>query len=259
MTVENSAQADCLSVIVPAYNEETTLADVIGKVIAVVPSLLEIIIVDDCSTDQTGEIAQRLAATHPQVHFVRHEKNSGKTAALRTGFSLSKGSIVIVQDADLEYDPAEIRDVIQPILDGHADAVYGSRFLVRKTARVLYSYHYLANKVLTFASNLLTNLNMTDVETGYKAFSGEIIRNLLIVSRGFGFEIEVTAKIAKLGCAVYEVPISYYGRTYAEGKKIGFKDGLAALWFIAYFKLFHTARSSFRQMPALKRRGFPQN
>jgi glycosyltransferase involved in cell wall biosynthesis len=259
MTVENSAQAYCLSVIVPAYNEETTLADVIGQVIAVVPSLLEIIIVDDCSTDQTGEIAQRLAATHPQVHFVRHEKNSGKTAALRTGFSLSKGSIVIVQDADLEYDPAEIQDVIQPILDGHADAVYGSRFLVRKTARVLYFHHYLANKALTFASNLLTNLNVTDVETGYKAFSGEIIRNLLIVSSGFGFEIEVTAKIAKLGCAVYEVPISYYGRTYAEGKKIGFKDGLAALWFIAYFKLFHTARSSFRQMPALQRRAFPQN
>jgi len=147
----------------------------------------------------------------------------GKTKALKTGFSLTTGQIVIVQDADLEYDPAEIGDVIAPIVEGYADVVYGSRFLVRKASRVLYFYHYLGNKALTFLSNLCTNINMTDVETCYKAFRGEIIRNMTIISSGFGFEIEVTAKVAKLGVAIYEVPISYHGRTYEEGKKIGMK------------------------------------
>ncbi|MCA1604150.1 MAG: glycosyltransferase family 2 protein, partial [Acidobacteria bacterium] len=210
----------------PAYNEEATLAAIVHKVLAV-PHLLEVIIVDDCSSDHTPHIARQLAEAHPQVRFERHPKNAGKTAALKTGFALTRGQIVIVQDADLEYDPAEISNVIQPILDGHADVVYGSRFLVRKASRVLYFYHYLANKGLTFLSNLLTNINMTDVETCYKAFRGEIIRQMIIVSDGFGFEIEVTAKVAKLGCAIYETPISYYGRTYEEGKKISAKDGLA--------------------------------
>ena len=241
-----------LSVVIPAYNEESTLASVVHKVIAVVPHLHEIVIVDDCSTDRTGVIAGELAELYTQVRFTRHGKNAGKTQALRTGFALTTGNIVIVQDADLEYDPAEIHAVIQPILDGHADVVYGSRFLVRREARVLYFYHYLANKALTFASNLLTNLNMTDVETGYKAFKGDIIRNMVIISRGFGFEIEVTAKVAKLGCPVYEVPISYYGRTYEEGKKIMLKDGIEALWFILRFNLFCGLRSSFRQIPNTK-------
>ena len=174
------------------------------------------------------------------------------TEALKAGFALTRGEIVIVQDADLEYDPAEIADVIQPILDGHADVVYGSRFLVRKASRVLYYYHYIGNKFLTMFSNLLTNVNMTDVETCYKAFRGDIIRNMVITSSGFGFEIEVTAKIAKLGCAIYETPISYYGRTYEEGKKIGFRDGLAALWFIVYYNLFCSLKSSFREIPQLK-------
>jgi hypothetical protein len=156
---------------------------------------------------------------------------------------------VIVQDADLEYNPKEIPDVIQPILDGHADVVYGSRFLVRRSSRVLYFYHYVANKGLTFLSNLFTNINFTDVETGYKAFRGDIIRNMLITSRGFGVEIEVTAKIAKLGCAIYEVPISYYGRTYEQGKKIGMRDGMMALWYILKFNLFCSRESSFIKMP----------
>jgi len=160
---------------------------------------------------------------------------------------------VIVQDADLEYDPAEIDEVIAPILEGKADVVYGSRFLVRKAARVLYFYHYLANKGLTFLSNLFTNVNLTDVETGYKAFRGEIIRNMVITSAGFGFEIEVTAKVAKLHCVMYEVPISYHGRTYAEGKKIGFKDGLAALWYIVKFNLLCSLKDSFRVLPAAGR------
>jgi len=182
----------------PAYNEEATLSEIVGKVLKI-PYLLELIIVDDCSTDETSRIAEELSQTYPQVRVAHTPKNSGKTEALKTGFALTRGSIVIVQDADLEYDPNEIFSVIKPIIDGHADVVYGSRFLVRKATRVLYFYHYLANKFLTFFSNLLTNLNMTDVETGYKAFRGDIIRNMHITSSGFGFEIEVTAKSQNSG------------------------------------------------------------
>jgi glycosyltransferase involved in cell wall biosynthesis len=242
----------CLSVVVPVYNEEATLAVVVRKLVGV-PCLLEIIIVDDCSTDGTGEVAQQLSTEHPQVRLVRHERNAGKTAALKTGFALTTGQVVIVQDADLEYDPAEIYGVIRPILQGHADVVFGSRFLVRRAARVLYFYHYLGNKLLTYLSNALTNLNMTDVETGYKAFRGEIIRNMTIVSSGFGFEVEVVAKIAKLKLAIYEAPISYYGRTYAEGKKIVFMDGVIALWLVIRFNLFCSLRASFRQLPELRK------
>lgn len=246
----NQNHCACLSVVIPVYNEEETLATIVERVLNI-PHLLEVIIVDDCSSDGSGEIAGRLAESHPQVKAVRHAKNSGKTEALKTGFALTTGDIIIVQDADLEYDPNEIPAVIQPILDGYADVVYGSRFLVRKAARVLYYYHFLANKMLVLISNLLTNLNMTDVETGYKAFRADIIRNMIIVSSGFGFEVEVTAKVAKLGCAIYEVPISYYGRTYDEGKKIGFWDGLQAMWLILRFNLFCSLRSSFRERPAL--------
>jgi glycosyltransferase involved in cell wall biosynthesis len=241
-----------LSVVVPAYNEEATLAQVIEKLLRL-PGLLEVVVVDDCSSDATHAIAERMAAEHPQfVRVERHERNSGKTEALRTGFRLTRGEVVIVQDADLEYDPAEIPLVIQPILEERADVVYGSRFLVRRATRVLYFYHYLGNKFLTLLSNLLTNLNMTDIETGYKAFRGEVIRNMRITSSGFGFEVEVTAKVAKLGCAVYEVPISYYGRTYDEGKKIGVRDGLQALWLILRFNLFCSLGSSFTRVPELR-------
>lgn len=242
--------AQQLSVVVPVFNEEKTLSVVVKKLLGI-PHLLEIIIVDDGSTDATCEVATALMNRHPQVRLERLEHNSGKTAALRRGFQLTRGAIVIVQDADLEYDPDEIAGVIQPILEGHADVVFGSRFLVRRAARVLYFYHFLANKALTFFSNLFTNLNMTDIETGYKAFRGDIIRNMIIVSEKFGFEVEATAKVAKLKVAVYEVPISYYGRTYAEGKKIGFSDGVVALWLILRFNLFCNLRSSFRQLPKL--------
>lgn len=240
----------CLSVVVPAYNEETTLAVVVQKLLEL-PYLREIIIVDDCSSDRTFQIAEGLSGANSKVRVTRHQTNSGKTEALKTGFALTSGDVVIVQDADLEYDPTEIPAVIKPVLEGHADVVYGSRFLVRKATRVLYFYHYLANKFLTFTSNVFTNLNMTDVETGYKAFRGEIIRNMIIKSSGFGFEIEVTAKVAKLGCAIYEVPISYYGRTYEEGKKIGVRDGLQAFWLVFRFNLFCGLRSSYREIPKI--------
>jgi glycosyltransferase involved in cell wall biosynthesis len=238
----------CLSVVVPAFNEESTIEEVVEKLLRI-PQLLEVVIVDDASTDRTAEVSQRIAAAHPQVRVARHARNRGKTQALKTGFEMTTGEIVIIQDADLEYDPEDIPLVIEPIINNRADVVYGSRFLVRRATRVLYFYHYLANKFLTFMSNALTNLNMTDIETGYKAFRGDIIRSMVINSSGFGFEVEVTAKIAKLGCAIYEVPISYYGRTYDEGKKIGFADGLQAVWLVFRFNLSCSLRSSFRRMP----------
>jgi glycosyltransferase involved in cell wall biosynthesis len=239
-----------LSVVVPAYNEENTLATVIRK-LTQLPNLREVIIVDDCSRDKTPEIAQRLSAEYPQVKLVRHAVNSGKTEALKTGFQHTSGDIVIVQDADLEYDPVEIPGLIQPIVLGYADVVYGSRFMVRKASRVLYFYHYLANRALTFLSNLFTNINLTDVETGYKALRGEIIRSMIITSTGFGFEIEVTAKVSKLKCSIYEAPISYHGRTYQEGKKISAWDGVAAFWYIIRYNLFCGVESSFRKVPFL--------
>jgi glycosyltransferase involved in cell wall biosynthesis len=242
--------SECLSIVVPAYNEADTLEIVIGRVLKV-PYLLEVVIINDCSADATGKIADELARLHPKIKVLHHPANRGKTEALKTGFASTRGDIVIVQDADLEYNPSDIGDVIAPILGGEADVVYGSRFLVRKAARVLYFYHYLANKGLTFLSNLFTNVNLTDVETGYKAFRGEIIREMKITSSGFGFEIEVTAKVAKLRCRLYEVPISYYGRTYEEGKKIGPMDGVAALWYIVKFNLFCSLQESYRLLPTI--------
>jgi glycosyltransferase involved in cell wall biosynthesis len=246
----------CLSVVVPSYNEGRTLRRIVEKLLPI-PNLLEVVIVDDCSTDSTPEIAAALVREFDVIRYVRHERNGGKTAALRTGFQLTNGDVVIVQDADLEYDPTEISEVIRPILEGFADVVYGSRFMVKRAARVLYFYHYLANKALTFLSNALTNLNITDVETCYKAFRGDIIRNMTIASSGFGFEIEVTAKIAKLDCAVYEVPISYYGRTYEEGKKITYRDGVAALFYIIRFNLFCSVKRSFKARPKLSQSSHP--
>lgn len=240
----------CLSVVIPVFNEEKTLARVVERV-AAIPNLLEIVIVDDASTDGTARAISALACRYPRIVSTRHARNSGKTAALRTGFALTRGEIVIVQDADLEYDPAEIADVIEPILNGRADAVFGSRFLVRKAARVLYFSHYVANKLLSLWSDLFTNLNMTDVETGYKAFRGEIIRNMIITATRFGFEIEVTAKIAKLGRPIYEVPISYYGRTYEEGKKIQFKDAVYAFWYVVKYNRLVGLKGSYVHIPQI--------
>jgi glycosyltransferase involved in cell wall biosynthesis len=234
-----------LSIVMPAYNEETTIASVVSRVAQEVPCDFELIIVNDGSKDRTPKIIEELAAKDPRIRTF-HQKNGGKASALKQGFAMTRGAIVIIQDADLEYDPAEIRHVIQPILDGKADVVFGSRFLVRRASRVLYFYHYVANKFITMFSNLFTNLNMTDVETGYKAMRGPIIRAMVIASTGFGIEIEITAKVAKWGAAVYEVPISYYGRTYEEGKKIGPWDGVMALWYIVLFNLFWNKQRSFR-------------
>ena len=234
-----------LSIVVPAFNEETTLSAVVERLLAV-ENLREIVVVDDGSEDRTFAIVRELAWRHPQVRVLRHLRNAGKTAALRTGFASTTGEIVVIQDADLEYDPGQIKEVIRPIVEGTADVVYGSRFLGRETTPARYLYHHVANKSLTFLSNLLMKARISDVETGFKAFRGEIIRNMVLTSAGFGFEIEATAKIAKLRCGISEVPVSYDGRTYAEGKKIGVADGLAALWYIVRYTWFTSLRASYR-------------
>jgi len=242
-----------LSVVVPVYNEERTLEKLIDR-LAQVPGLKEIIMVDDCSVDRSPAIIERLLERYPFARSVRLERNSGKTAAVCRGIAETTGEIVMIQDADLEYDPADIPNLVAPIRAGFADVVYGSRFMVKRAARVVYFYHYLGNKTLTFFSNLLTNVNLSDLETCYKAFRGDIIRNMRITSSGFGFEVEVTAKLAKLKCAMYEVPISYYGRTYEEGKKITYRDGVAALYYIVRFNLFSSLKSSFTELPERSQR-----
>jgi len=223
-----------LSVIIPAYNEEATISIVLKKVCSL-KNLKEVIVVDDCSTDNTHREVEKLGLSN--IRLIRLERNSGKTAAVRRGLKEVGGDITVIQDADMEYDPVEIEDVIRPILENNADVVYGSRFLVKRASRVLYFYHYLANKTLTFLSNLLSNVNMTDIETCYKAFRTPLIKNLPLTSSGFGMEVEITALITKTKARIYEVPISYYGRTYEEGKKIDYKDGIAALWYIFYYNL----------------------
>jgi len=212
-----------------------------------VHNLGEVIIIDDGSKDNTSVISREYEARNPLVHYYLQPRNMGKTEALKEGFRRSSGDIVIVQDADLEYDPAEINEVVAPIQEGKADVVLGSRFLVRRASRSVYFRHFMANKFITFLSNLLTDLNLTDVETCYKAFRGDIIRRMVITSTGFGFEVEVVAKVAKLKCRVYEVPISYYGRSYEEGKKIGTRDGIMALWYIIKYNIFTSKKASFRE------------
>jgi glycosyltransferase involved in cell wall biosynthesis len=241
-----------LSVIIAAYNEGKTIVTVLKTLFEQVPGAGEVIVIDDGSADETARQVEEFIAVQPRVRLIRHPANRGKTEALKTGFAASTGDVVIVQDADLEYDPADILSVIQPIVAGKADVVYGSRFLVRRATRILYFRHYLANRFITFLSNLFTDYNFSDIETCYKAFRGEIIRNMMITSRGFGFEVEVTAKIAKLKCRVFEVPISYYGRTYQEGKKIGVKDGLHALYYIFKYNVFTNLNSSYRKIPQLR-------
>lgn len=233
-----------VSALIPVYNEVNTLPIILGQIVRL-SEIAEVIVVDDGSTDGTREFLKKY--THEKVFVFFHEQNQGKTSAINTALKMAKGEIAIIQDSDLEYDPSEIPEVLEPILRGNADAVYGSRFLVRKTSRVLYFYHYLANKFLTFLSNVFTNMNMTDIETGYKAFPMDMIRPLGLTSKGFGMEIEITALLGKIKPRLYEVPISYYGRTYDEGKKIGFLDGVAAIYYIFYYNLVYTRKSKVRK------------
>jgi glycosyltransferase involved in cell wall biosynthesis len=226
-----------VSVLMPAYNEEATVAQVLRRVLALEMHIREVIVVDDGSTDATAEIVRGIASADPRVNLICLERNQGKTAAIAQAIKSATGDIITIQDADLEYDPGELLEVIAPILQGHADVVYGSRFLVHHATRVLYFYHYLANRCLTFLSNLLTNRNMTDIETCYKAFRAGVIKPLSLTSKGFGLEVEITAMICKTKARTYEVPISYYGRTYEEGKKISCKDGLMAMFYIVYYNL----------------------
>ncbi len=223
-----------LSVIIPAYNEVNFIADVIRRV-QETPYEKEIIIVDDGSFDGTKDFLKGLK--EPNITVVLQEVNQGKGAALREGFARAKGDIVIIQDADLEYDPRDYPRLLAPILEGKADVVYGSRFL-GGPHRVLYFWHYVGNMIVTLLSNMFTNLNLTDMETGYKVFKREVLKDIKIESDRFGFEPEITAKIAKKRCKVYEIPISYYGRSYEEGKKITWKDGIKAFFTILKHNLF---------------------
>jgi len=224
-----------LSVVIPAYNEKNTLHEIIARV-RNTPFEKEIILVDDCSTDGTREMLKTLE-NDADIRVFYHEKNSGKGAALRTGFREATGDIVIIQDADLEYDPADYARLIEPIIRDKADVVFGSRFL-GGPHRVLYFWHDVANKTLTFFSNIMTNMNLTDMETCYKVFRREVIQRITITANRFGVEPEITQKIARLNVRVYEVPISYHGRTYSEGKKIGWKDAVGAIYHIIKYKFF---------------------
>ena len=225
-----------VSVVMPVYNEIRTIDEIVRRV-QDVDLERELIIVDDFSTDGTRERLEELAKVQEQVKVIYHDRNQGKGAALRTGFGHVSGDIVIIQDADLEYDPREYSVLLEPIVDGRADVVYGSRFL-GGPHRVLYFWHYMGNKFLTLLSNALSNLNLTDMETCYKVFRRDVLDGMKLKSNRFGFEPEFTAKIAQKGCRIYEVPISYSGRTYAEGKKIGWKDGVAAIFAILRFRFF---------------------
>jgi len=242
-----------LSIVIPVYNEKETVGILVKKVEKVASNLpspitdYEIILVDDGSKDGTREVLPKLQSDHVRVHF--QPINQGKGAALTKGFSLTTGDIVLIQDADLEYDPEDYAVLLKPILDRKADVVYGSRFK-GECARVLYFWHYLGNQFLTFMSNVFTNLNMTDMETCYKVFKGPLIRNMILTSKRFGIEPEMTAKIAKFpGARIYEVPISYAGRTYEEGKKIGWKDGVSALWCILKYNLLTSYEQSYHCSP----------
>jgi glycosyltransferase involved in cell wall biosynthesis len=225
-----------LSVVMPVYNEHATLKQVIERVLAV-PLEIELICVDDGSTDGSREVLAELQAAHPRIRVEFQPKNMGKGAALRRGIQASTGDFVIIQDADLEYDPSDYFALLEPLIEGKADVVYGSRFLGSGPHRVLYFWHSVGNSVLTLISNALTNMNMTDMETCYKVFRRDILQSIPIEEDRFGFEPEITVKIAKRRLRVYEVGISYWGRTYEEGKKIGWRDGFRALWCLLKYTM----------------------
>ena len=232
-----------LSIVIPAYNEGNTIHLILDKIASV--QLMngikkEVIIVNDCSTDQTEEsIFSYIENTDLTIHYFKHEVNRGKGAALHTGINKATGEYLIIQDADLEYDPEEYNDLLKPVIQGHADVVYGSRFMGSNPHRILFFWHTIGNKFLTFLSNLFTNLNLTDMETCYKLFNTKMIQSISLNEKRFGFEPEVTAKISRVPkIRIYEVGISYYGRTFEEGKKIGWKDGFRALYCILKYNLF---------------------
>jgi glycosyltransferase involved in cell wall biosynthesis len=236
-TKSNADIEPCLTAVMPVYNEAATITEVICVVLAQRP-VRQLVIVDDCSQDGTWEKLHPLAQNEPRIQLVRHAVNQGKGAALRTGIAHATSDIVIIQDADLEYDPEEYFRLLAPILSGKADVVFGSRFIGSGAHRVLYYWHSVGNNLLTTFSNMATDLNLTDMETCYKTFRREIIQKIKIEENRFGFEPEITAKVARLKVRIYEVAISYYGRTYAEGKKIGWRDGFRALWCICKYNFF---------------------
>ncbi len=228
-----------ISVIVPCFNERNTIRDILKRIVSSSPELeKEVIVVDDCSTDGTRDSLKELEHQDKGIKIIYHTNNRGKGASLRSGFASATGDIILIQDADLEYDPHDYPKLLKPILDGKADVVYGSRFIGGDSHRVLYFWHSLGNKFLTFLSNALTNLNLTDMEVCYKVFKRDILKKIELKEDRFGFEPEFTAKISRLGLRIYEVGVSYSGRTYKEGKKINWKDGLRAIYVILRYNLF---------------------